>query len=575
VDKPGGHFQLFLCFSRFAALCLCVLCACESETTVQPVPIQTSAPGSSGPVIRGTADEIRSQIEAGSPGSLAQAVSLIQARDLGTVEFGRLMNAVAAALLRAVYPDLPVRYLPPDAPVTGAYTRILRDAARGIYTPPQADSRDFLEHVLPFLAWYPESRTGPPLRNALPDLEKAAALNPDSVLPFLFRGFVYEKEGDAGEAEAAYRGALERAADCYPAELGLVRIMNGRGERDPAAALLAELLVRYPDNIGIKKELARNYAAAGEWPRVEAAVAEILQRNPRDGEFLLLKARATMEQGRYQDAQTPLDAYASIDSGNREYLFLRARLQAELYRNRDSALNYLRSIIRSRPDDAEALVYMAGLLMESSRPEDAAEGRTILTRLLGQPNPDPGVLSLAVKDAARREAWREARDLLERLLARRRNNGDLLDAYRVERGLGNAAAALAYARELFNREGAGEEGAAAYLTALIDTGRQSEALRIIEQRLGAVSGGAQKSRYYYLRSRLRNNDDEAMNDLRSSLFEDPRNLDALIAMFEIYHRRRDERRAVYYLKQALALDPNNPQLKRYETEYRAALGSNY
>jgi tetratricopeptide (TPR) repeat protein len=282
-----------------------------------------------------------------------------------------------------------------------------------------------------------------------------------------------------------------------------------------------------------------------------------------------------MEQGRYQEAQTPLDAYASIDSGNRQYLFLRARLQAELYRNRDSALNYLRSIIRSRPNDAEALVYMAGLLMESIRPEDAAEGRTILSRLLGQPNPDPEVLSLAVKDAVRRAAWREARELLERLLAKRRNNGDLLDAYNVERGLGNSAAALSYARELFNRDPASEEATAAYLTALIDTGRQSEALRIIEQRLQAVSGGAQKSRYYYLRSRLRDNDDAAMNDLRSSLFEDPRNLDALIAMFEIYHRRRDERRAVYYLKQALALDPGNPQLRRHETEYRAALGPNY
>jgi Tfp pilus assembly protein PilF len=502
-------------------------------------------------------------------------VSLIQDRGLGTVEFGRLMNAAAAALLRAVYPDLPVRYLPPDSPVTAAYTRILRDADRGVYTPPQADSRDFLEHVLPFLAWYPEPRDKSLLRNALPDLEKAAALNPASVLPFLFRGFVYEQEGSAEEAEAAYREVLERAEDCYPAELGLIRIMNSRGESEQASSRLAGLLVRYPDNMGIKKEMARNYAAGADWPRAEAAIAEILQRNPRDGEFLLLKAYTAMEQGRYQEAQAPLDTYASIDSGNRQYLFLRARLQAELYRNRDSALNYLRSIIRSWPGDTEALVYMAGLLMESTRQGDAAEGRTILTRLLGQPNPDPKTLSLAVKDAVRREAWQEARGLLERLLARRRNDEDLLDGYRVERGLGNSAAALAYARELYNREGAGEEAAAAYLTALIDTGRQSEALQIIERRLQAASGGAQKSRYYYLRSRLRNSDDDAMSDLRSSLFEDPRNLDALVAMFEIYHRRRDERRAVYYLKQALALDPNNPRLRRYEAEYRAALGSNY
>jgi hypothetical protein len=43
-------------------------------------------------------------------------------------------------------------------------------------------------------------------------------------------------------------------------------------------------------------------------------------------------------------------------------------------------------------------------------------------------------------------------------------------------------------------------------------------------------------------------------------------------MFEIYHRRREERRAVYYLKQALAIAPENPRLKRYEAEYSGLLG---
>jgi cytochrome c-type biogenesis protein CcmH/NrfG len=66
-----------------------------------------------------------------------------------------------------------------------------------------------------------------------------------------------------------------------------------------------------------------------------------------------------------------------------------------------------------------------------------------------------------------------------------------------------------------------------------------------------------------------------MNDLRSSLFEDPRNLNALIAMFEIYRRRRDDNRAVFYLKQALALAPDNPQVKRYASEYSALLGGGY
>jgi Tfp pilus assembly protein PilF len=141
----------------------------------------------------------------------------------------------------------------------------------------------------------------------------------------------------------------------------------------------------------------------------------------------------------------------------------------------------------------------------------------------------------------------------------------------VERGLGNNAAALSYARELYEQDPQNDEATAAYVSALIDTGRQDEAARMIETRLSSAPGGPIRSRYYYLRSRVRGSEDSVMNDLRSSLFEDPRNLNALIAMFEYYHRRRDERRAVYYLKQALSIAPDNPQLKRYETEYAGAL----
>jgi tetratricopeptide (TPR) repeat protein len=137
--------------------------------------------------------------------------------------------------------------------------------------------------------------------------------------------------------------------------------------------------------------------------------------------------------------------------------------------------------------------------------------------------------------------------------------------------LGNNAAALQAARELYERDPSGESAVTAYISALIDTGRQDEAGRMIENRLAELGGGVLKGQYYYLRSRLQGSEESVINNLRSCLFEDPRNLDALIAMFEIYQRRRDDRRAVYYLKQALALAPDNPRLKRWEVEYAAQL----
>jgi len=355
--------------------------------------------------------------------------------------------------------------------------------------------------------------------------------------------------------------------------------MGVQGRTQEALRFLSDLVVRFPDNIQVKRQLALAYYQAGDWSRAEAAVAEILQRDSRDGEFVLMRARIFVEEGQFLQAQAPLDIYSTINPNNKLYLFLRARVQAEGYHNRDAALNYLRSIMRSSPGvgseavDNEASVYAARLLMESPRPADQSEGRDIMKRLLAVPSPSLEVIALALDDAVRREAWKDARPYLTRLLDERRSNQDLLAAYNVERAQGNNAAALSYARELYERDRSNEEGTIAYISALVDTGRQDEASKMIESRLSGMAGGPLKSRYFYLRSRIRGNEELMMNDLRSSLFEDPRNLDALISMFEIYRRRKDDRRAVYYLKQALALAPDNPQLKRYETEYAAALGS--
>jgi tetratricopeptide (TPR) repeat protein len=488
------------------------------------------------------------------------------------------MTACNVTLLKSIYTGLQVQLPPQDPPQTHSYARILRDAERGIYTPPQAGSQDYLEYTLPFLAFYSEAggrnASGERLLSALPDLEKAAELNGTSVLAPYFMGIVFEGGGYFDKALSQYTRAWELSPECYPAALALARLYDSLGRRQESLRLLQDLVIRFPDNFRIKRQMAIAWYNNRDWSRAEAAIAEILQRDARDGEFILMRAHVLVEQGQYLQAQPPLDLYASINSGNPLYLFLRARVQAEGYHNRDAALTYLRSLLRGTPDD-EASVYAARLLMESSRPEDQAEGRELLLRLLSSPNPSLMVVSLALQDAVRRESWREAQPHLRRLLDERRSAQDLSYAYMVEHGQGNNAAALSYARELYERDPSNEEGIITYISALIDTGRQSEAGGMIESRLSALSGGVLKSRYFYLRSRIRGAEDSVMNDLRSSLFEDPRNLNALIAMFEIYHRRRDERRAVYYLKQALALSPNNPQLKRYETEYSSLLGGAY
>jgi tetratricopeptide (TPR) repeat protein len=510
----------------------------------------------------GIVDEIRALIEIGIPDSLNEALDLIQNRELDTSEFGRIMNYVVITFFRTIYPDLTTMLPRTDPPPNHAYTVIIRNAAQGVYSPPPADSSDFLECILPFLAFFTPNGTKS-YATALPSLRRAAELNPDSVLPPYFLGFVYEYTGSLKEARSSFERAAARSEACYPAAIGLARVMDASGQKQAAASILQELVNKYPDNMAIKRQLALNYYNNNDWSRAESAIAEILQKDNRSSDFSLMYARALVENGQLIQAQDSLEQYASINPNNRLYLFLRARIQAEGYHNRDAALTYLRAILRSPMINDEISIYTAGLLLESRREDDRNEGRSLLRSLLNEPRPSFPLILLAFQEALRQKAWEEAAVYLDRVLAEDRA-AHLLDAYTIENGRGNKQAALAYANEFHQQNPSSEEGTFALASMFIETGAHSEAGRLIENRLQKLAGGSVKSQYYYLRSSLRTNEAEALEDLRSSNFEDPRNLRALIGLFKAYQQQGDERRAIFYLKQALALDPEAPELQAYK-----------
>jgi tetratricopeptide (TPR) repeat protein len=518
-------------------------------------------------------EEIHALTASGIPSLMRRALDQIRARNLSSGEFGRIMNVVNTQLFRRLYPDIRLTFPSPDPPQSHVYARIFRDVEKGVYTPPSGTTTDYLELTLPFLALLDETRPER-LLPCMPDLRRAAALNPGSVLAPYFMGLVYERTGNLTEAESAYNRTFGISPECYPASLGLVRLMELRGNLDGVLPALQNMVLSFPDNGAVKRQLAAAYYRNRDWPRTLTAVAEALQRESRDGQLLLMQAHAMVEQGQYLPAQRPLDLYASVDGQNPLYLFLRARVQADGLRNRDAALTYLRSLVRNPNAGDDALIYAAGVLMESARTEDQTEGRALMRRLMERGSPSQEITRLAVRDAINRQDWQTARSYLEPLLRTNPQSQDLNSAYTIEQALGNNARALSYARELYEKEPGNDDGAAAYISALIETGRQTEAGRLIEGRLSAASTDIQKSRYYYLRSRIRTGDDQIISDLRASLFADPRNLSSMIAMFEFYHFRRPEKtRAVIYLRQALAIDPANPQLRRYAEEYPEVLGN--
>ncbi|MDR2543161.1 MAG: tetratricopeptide repeat protein, partial [Treponema sp.] len=364
--------RLYTCF-----LSIFILIACGSSPETRENPGDFDDPRQQ--VSGSLTEEIRSLTETGILSSMLQALELIRSRNLAGAEFGRVMNGINTLLIRLVYPDSLVRLPILDLPQTHNYTRIIREAERGVYQQPHENSIDFFEHILPFLA-VTENVTN--LTELFPaifdDLKKAERIRPTSIFPAFFQGLLHERLTNLSEAERFFRQAYSISEEFYPALIGIARVRRLSGDLTEAVRLFSDLTIRYPDSLEIKKELTLSLFENRAWQRALPIIDEVLLAEPRNGDFILMKAFILIEQGNHSQANVLLDGYAAINPNNRMYLFLRARIQFEGNRNRDSALNYLRSILRSNPDDEEALGFAATLLLESPRPADHAEGRELL-----------------------------------------------------------------------------------------------------------------------------------------------------------------------------------------------------
>jgi tetratricopeptide (TPR) repeat protein len=552
-----------------------------AETPIIPQRSPPPPPPQAQPVeVSGLSGEIRLLVEAGNKTALQNALALIQEASISETEFGRMMTAIAVVLLKKVYGDIDKTLPRPDPPRTDPYTRILTEAENGNYMRPSSASNDYLELTLPFLALLDEQR-GTRFNASLDDLEKARRINPKGIIALFFLGVGYERLGSPEEAAAVYNKALEEDPEFYPASLGLARILQDSGQFQLAIDLLTALKKRYPDNYLVARQLAQSHSIRHEWAEAGAILQDLVKPDLHDSGLLLMQIRALIETGKYLQAQMLIDTYNTENHEDRKSRFLLARLQSEGLKNKNGALTILRSLNKNDPNDFETLLYTAKVLLESTDSAEQKEGRELLAKLLNFAGnkgdtkqaaalPVFDVLDLATADALRRASWEEAQDYQEKILEQRRGQQDLLNSFSIEQGLGNREAALSFAKELREKFPDNEEGNIAYIQALIELGRRSEALALIDKRLSMLGSGSFKSRYYYFRSRLVGAD-AALSDLRSSIFENPRNVDALKAIFEIYDRQGDEKRAIYYLRQAIALSPKDPALLDYQKRYAGKL----
>lgn len=502
-------------------------------------------------------------LERGSPDSLRAVVARISSSTVLS-EGERIALAVAGELMNILYPLETIDWTIPEVSDSIPYIGAIRSARMGVYDY-NTGNTDFLTLVLPSLVMAFPGSGGDYQVDARISLERAQAMNRDSVLPSLFLGLLDEREGRTQQAAAHFRQAWELDASSYPAGAGLARQLLALGKTDEAYAVASALTKRYPRQQSFHELAALAAFSAGDWRSADPHIAEILRRDPGNIRYLLMRARILVEGREYLRANSLLDAFATRNTTDKQYLILRSRVALEWNRNPALAVPFIEEALRLYSADTEVLLSAADLSFRTGRPIGEQTGRQLVEKVLVSDPVNRRALVLLTEALIASAEWALAVRRAEQLVSLQGGDEANLLLARAYLGARRFAESISILRQLYQRERPSDELTSLFLESLVSSGNASAARSLIASRLAEASSGL-KSVFHYFENRLTTDDDLKAIALRSSLLADPRNVRALFAMYELFFRKKDYRRAQYYLKQNIALDPTNRSLIRLQAE---------
>ena len=538
------------------AFVLTLGCATEPETIEEP------SPGPD-PALMEAAGEL---IEQGAPEHLRRAVEMLRDPAPSFPEAQELA-AFALALFDLLYPELAeADYLSGVvfSAYTGPYSRTLDRAANG--QPPIAGAaavgKGFFDFVVPtlFLARVEDSEAGARISDFsgyLGLLEQARRQNRSSVLPPYLQGRIRELQSRLDQAAALYRSSIDQASSFYPGRQRLAALLLQQGQTAEAAALLEKVAELLPREGSVLYPLAEAYYETGQLEAASTAVARVLLEDPDRPDALLLRARILAAEGNWNQALRLLNLLLYQHPDNREAYLLAARLRYEEAVDPEGALELLAEAEGQFPEAPEFPELAGRIYLDTGRD---GEGVNKLQRALDLQPGRVSTLRLLLSNAMRMRRWLQAAIYLSEILEQEQSKEDLLQAIEIYRSLGDPAQVLYYAEALY--QGNPTVGnLVVYARALLSADQPEEAAVLVERGLEQADTPALHSTLLTLQASLVEEPEEALALVREALMEYPQNYLALIKIAELYVDQRELRKASLYLKQAIALDPNNAALR--------------
>lgn len=512
--------------------------------------------------------EALAAVEIGSPESIRTAVAVLRRHSVSYTENEKVLLSVASAIMNIVWPKEAFSFETPAVTEVTPYLGAIESARQGVYDT-STGNVDFLTLVLPSLVLLTSQTRSDYYAESDEALTKALEKRADSVLALYLHGKLYARMNRWLDAVSCFERVYNLVPDVAECSYAYAEAL-WRAEKAPQALELAErLLENRAQDMQLLKLCAYASFDAGELASAEQYVARVLQIEPDNATFVLFRARILVQKNDFIKAASLLDVYARTDTTARDYLVLRARVQKEWNRNINAATRTIEQALSLYPDDSEIILAAAEIAAETGKLIGGKNADELASQILAAEPQNVKALKIQISALIQKNDWARAYSVSTALLSLDRENA--LDTHiDICLSSGNIDEAWRLAQQLYTENAQSETVLQTYIKVLVATERTTEARRLIEQQL-ATASTRMKSFLYYERSFLSTNEDTIFSDLRSSLTANPRNKDALFRLYSIYYRKKEYRKAQYYLKQVVALSPTDETLLALNSELDSLL----
>ncbi|MBO5137938.1 MAG: tetratricopeptide repeat protein [Spirochaetaceae bacterium] len=560
--------------------------ACSSTPDVQPLPAaeETEPASLDTPVVSLFVPEsvdrsyfsfpdatIMADLQIGSPESLRRAVANILKTSTSYTQSDKVALTVAYEIMNMVWKsERNTIEIPSGDLEANPYTGAIESARIGIYDLNTGNS-DFFTLVLPSLVLVLDRNDSEYYALSLDALNKALQLCPESVLVRYLLGLLYTKLGDLQNAFDMFKVAAENAPTCFELRYACANNLFLQGMYSQAMAEVLQLLATSPRNLTLLKLCTEISLARKDYLSAEQYIAQVLQQEPENSQYLLYRIQVLVEQGNFIKAVPLLDVYSRTDQSSKGYLILRSRVQHEWNKNSVAAAATLEEALMLYPEDFEIILAAAELAASSGGVVRGKTAGQLAQEILERDSSNSKALKICVDDAIRQKQWQRAYDYSSSLMKNGVSTLDLqLSHISICVNLNRISEAKVLAQKLNSDYPDSDEVTEAYIRVLAADGQKSTVLDMI-QRLLPKASSKLKSFLYYQRSIFAASDSEKLADLRQSLTANPRNQSPLFELYQYYYDKQDYRKAQYYLKQVVALNPSDQEMLQLNAELDALL----